>query len=63
MNGSCFTGAFLIPYVLMLLLIGIPIFYMEISLGQFGSLGPVTIYKLTPFLKGNKTNVITDTFS
>ena len=33
-------GAFLIPYVIMLSLVGLPLFFMELSFGQFASLGP-----------------------
>ena len=46
-------GAFLIPYALMLLFIGIPCFFMEISLGQYAAMGPVTLYSnLSPLFKG-----------
>ena len=46
-------GAFLIPYTLMLLLIGLPCFFMEISIGQYAALGPVTLYSnLSPMFKG-----------
>ena len=46
-------GAFLIPYTLMLLFIGIPCFFMEISIGQYAAMGPVTIYSnLAPVFKG-----------
>ncbi|KAL4225027.1 Sodium- and chloride-dependent glycine transporter 2 [Mactra antiquata] len=45
-------GAFLIPYCIMLGVVGLPLFYMELSLGQFASLGPITIWKFNPLLKG-----------
>ncbi|OWF34591.1 Sodium- and chloride-dependent glycine transporter 1 [Mizuhopecten yessoensis] len=48
-NGG---GAFLIPYVICLLLVGIPIFYLELSLGQFASLGPLKVWTINPALKG-----------
>lgn len=48
-NGG---GAFIIPYFIMLLLIGLPIFFLELSFGQFASLGPLTIWKINPLLKG-----------
>ncbi|XP_053384842.1 sodium- and chloride-dependent glycine transporter 1-like [Mercenaria mercenaria] len=48
-NGG---GAFIIPYCLMLAFVGLPLFYMELSLGQFASLGPITIWKFNPLLKG-----------
>ena len=47
------SGAFLIPYVIMLFLVGIPIFYMEVAFGQFSSLGPVSAWKMSPLFKGN----------
>ncbi|XP_025086985.1 sodium- and chloride-dependent glycine transporter 1-like isoform X2 [Pomacea canaliculata] len=48
-NGG---GAFLIPYLLMLALVGLPLFFMELAFGQFASLGPITIWRVNPLLKG-----------
>ena len=47
-----FTGAFLIPYFICLVIIGIPLFYLEISFGQFASLGPVKIWRINLLMKG-----------
>lgn len=46
------AGAFLIPYTIMLALAGLPLFFMECSLGQFASLGPISIWKILPLLQG-----------
>ncbi|XP_060687945.1 sodium- and chloride-dependent neutral and basic amino acid transporter B(0+)-like [Hemiscyllium ocellatum] len=48
-NGG---GVFLIPYSIMLGLVGIPIFFLESSFGQFASLGPVAVWKSVPMLQG-----------
>lgn len=45
-------GAFFIPYTLFLLLCGLPLFFMEVSFGQFSSLSPIAIWRVCPALKG-----------
>ena len=47
-----YLGAFLVPYVLMLTLVGVPLFFLEISFGQFASLGPITAWTVSPLFKG-----------
>ncbi|XP_050074035.1 sodium-dependent dopamine transporter isoform X2 [Anopheles maculipalpis] len=49
-NGG---GAFLVPYGIMLLVGGIPLFYMELALGQFNRKGAITCWgRLVPLFKG-----------
>ncbi|KAK9504505.1 hypothetical protein O3M35_010822 [Rhynocoris fuscipes] len=51
-NGG---GAFLIPYCVMLLFGGLPLFFMELALGQFHRSGCLTIWKrICPALKGKE---------
>ncbi|XP_073497445.1 sodium- and chloride-dependent neutral and basic amino acid transporter B(0+)-like [Phyllobates terribilis] len=45
-------GAFLIPYIIMLALAGLPLFFLECSIGQFGSLGPIAIWRMVPLFQG-----------
>ncbi|XP_047447863.1 sodium- and chloride-dependent GABA transporter ine [Mugil cephalus] len=49
-NGG---GAFMIPYLTMVLLCGIPLLLVELTIGQYTRLGPVhTLAKICPLLKG-----------
>jgi len=49
-NGG---GAFMIPYLILLTLIGRPIYLMDVSLGQYSQLGPVHTYtRATPLMAG-----------
>ncbi|XP_028303149.1 sodium- and chloride-dependent neutral and basic amino acid transporter B(0+) isoform X1 [Gouania willdenowi] len=48
-NGG---GAFLIPYFAMLLLNGIPLYFLESALGQFCSQGPINLWRMVPLLQG-----------
>ena len=34
-------GSFVIPYTVMLLLVGLPLFFLELALGQYSQAGPV----------------------
>ncbi|MED6266539.1 hypothetical protein CHARACLAT_003098 [Characodon lateralis] len=46
-------GAFLVPYLLMLVVLGIPLLYMELSVGQYTRRGPVhALATVCPLLKG-----------
>ncbi|XP_051518777.1 sodium- and chloride-dependent creatine transporter 1-like isoform X1 [Myxocyprinus asiaticus] len=48
-NGG---GVFLIPYVLMVFFGGIPVFFLEIALGQFMKQGGVATWNIAPLFKG-----------
>ena len=47
-----FAGAFLIPYLVMLILAGKPIYFMELAFGQFAGVGPLAIWNCVPIAKG-----------
>lgn len=48
-NGG---GAFLIPYLIVLLLIGRPMYLLELALGQFSSSGSVKFWDMVPAFSG-----------
>ena len=48
-NGG---GSFFIAYFIILVLIGKPMYYMELALGQFAQQGPVGVWKLCPLGTG-----------
>lgn len=47
------TGAFLVPYTIMLIFGGIPLFYMELALGQYHRKGAISAWgEICPIFKG-----------
>nr|CAD7568158.1 unnamed protein product [Timema californicum] len=59
-NGG---GAFLIPYIIVLFIIGKPMYYMEMAMGQFSSYGAVKVWNISPILTGDGVNPYTDSRS
>ncbi|KAK6168533.1 hypothetical protein SNE40_021045 [Patella caerulea] len=48
-NGG---ATFLIPYIIMLIIAGLPLFFIELAIGQFSSEGPITVWKVSPIFSG-----------
>ncbi|XP_067944675.1 sodium- and chloride-dependent taurine transporter-like [Watersipora subatra] len=48
-NGG---GAFLLPYFIMVVLAGIPMFFLEVSIGQFMSAGGIKVWNISPLFSG-----------
>merc|ERR1711963_194671 len=48
-NGG---GSFLIPYFILLIFIGKPMYYMETAIGQFSRLSPLQVWRCAPITKG-----------
>ncbi|XP_045102699.1 sodium-dependent nutrient amino acid transporter 1-like isoform X2 [Portunus trituberculatus] len=48
-NGG---GAFLIPYLIVLIFIGRPLYFLEMSIGQFSSFTCVKVWRMVPAAKG-----------
>ena len=52
-------GAFLIPYVIMLSIGGVPLFFMELALGQYHRKGAITCWsRVVPLFKGIGYSVV-----
>ena len=50
------TVNFLIPYLLAVLVIGIPAMFLEVSLGQYTSAGLFGCWEFAPVFKGKTAN-------
>jgi len=48
-NGG---AAFLIPYIILLIFVGKPMYYMETAMGQFARTSPLQIWRCAPIAKG-----------
>lgn len=45
-------GTFVIPYTIIVILVGKPLYYMELLLGQFSSRGCIKVYNISPAVRG-----------
>ena len=45
-------GAFLIPFWFFMLLAGVPLFYLEVCLGQFSGISSMFVWRMCPLFKG-----------
>lgn len=45
-------GTFVIPYTIIVILVGKPLYYLEILLGQFSSKGCIKVYDMAPAVRG-----------
>lgn len=51
-NTQPLSGVFLIPYTLMLVFGALPLFYMELVIGQYNRSGPISVWNMCPLFKG-----------
>lgn len=52
---ECFlflAGAFLVPYLFFMVIAGMPLFYMELAVGQYNREGAAGVWKICPIFKG-----------
>ena len=51
-------GEALIAYVILMTVVGLPLYVLELSLGQFGQTGIVKLWSAVPFFKGMFTYTV-----
>ena len=49
-----FKGAFVIAFVVMLLCVGLPLFFIDVTISQFSKFGPLDVWKIVPPFRGIK---------
>ena len=47
-----FSGAFLIPYLICVIVGGIPLFYLEVAVGQFMGVAGIKAWNICPIFRG-----------
>lgn len=52
MLSASIAAAFLIPYGVCLLAVGLPMHFLEVAFGQFAGLGPISVWKAVPIFRG-----------
>jgi hypothetical protein len=61
--NDCSTGAFLIPYLTCSFIVGLPLLYLEMSLGQFSQSGPAVVYgRIRPLFQGSPLPTADDAY-
>ena len=53
-----YPGAFILAYILIAILVGLPLIFLELALGQYSSLSQVKVWRLCPIAKGKGRNLI-----
>lgn len=51
LSAPCPPGAFLVPYLFFAVTAGVPLFFMELALGQFNREGAAGVWKICPILE------------
>lgn len=45
-------GAFLIPYIIFMIICGTPLFFLELAVAQYSSASPLSLWQIAPLFKG-----------
>jgi SNF family Na+-dependent transporter len=52
------SGAFLIPFIVMVFVAGLPLMFMELAIGQYSNMSPVILFdKFCPLFSGLGTHL------